>query len=405
MSLLTGWPTLTNDSGDGTSGTVLDQSVFNTIKAQIEDHVHSTSNTGIKPKAITDEVVTARGNKANLNARIVGVIDADGALVTPATIVTASQLQATLGGVNLLKNDTFIMWHTSDTAAPTFWTLSGGSIARTGTGLSDTKRKVGRYAVAQTNAGELYQDIVDAGAWGDSDHLEGKKVSIGCWVWSTIANHVRLQVVDGATTTSSDYHTGASGSGAWEFLTATHSVSASASYLRVQTDRVQNGTPYISGFTAILGDQVPGRHIPSQKNYGMIYFPFSGTPTTGDGKASICLSRPIFIKQVVAYCKAACSGDFTIDVERGDGASSWGSVFSGAQAIINNTYRFGAAVPNGTYANRCVLGGSPDNTATSANNVIRVNFDAINGANDGYIGIRGMQYVNWLEDFVAAADL
>ena len=77
------------------------------------------------------------------------------------------------------------MWHTSDTAAPTFWTLSGGSIARTGTGLSDTKRKVGRYAVAQTNAGELYQDIVDAGAWGDSDQLEGKKVSSGCRVWAT----------------------------------------------------------------------------------------------------------------------------------------------------------------------------------------------------------------------------
>ena len=84
MTLLTGWPTLTDDSGDGTSGTVLDKTVFDTIKAQIEDHVHTTNNTTVKPKAITDEVVTARGNRTSLEDRLDGVIDADGDLITPA---------------------------------------------------------------------------------------------------------------------------------------------------------------------------------------------------------------------------------------------------------------------------------------------------------------------------------
>jgi hypothetical protein len=69
VTLLTLWPTIVDDSGTKTDGTTLDKALFDEIKAAIEDQVHSTVNTTVKPKTITDEVIAGRGGQASLDAR------------------------------------------------------------------------------------------------------------------------------------------------------------------------------------------------------------------------------------------------------------------------------------------------------------------------------------------------
>lgn len=77
-------PSMTDDTGTFDNGTVCNEALIDSTFDAVDDQCHSTTNTTTKPKAITDEVITARGNKANLNARLIVGIDADG-VITGAT--------------------------------------------------------------------------------------------------------------------------------------------------------------------------------------------------------------------------------------------------------------------------------------------------------------------------------
>ncbi len=77
MVLLASWPTVTDDSGTKTDGTIINKALTDAVKASVEDQVHSSTNTLIKPKAITDEVVTARNGEASLSARLALIGGAD----------------------------------------------------------------------------------------------------------------------------------------------------------------------------------------------------------------------------------------------------------------------------------------------------------------------------------------
>lgn len=64
------WPTITDDTGDGVSGTILGQTVTDAIRDAINGLVHSSTNPGVTPEDAIDEVVAARGSKADLNTRL-----------------------------------------------------------------------------------------------------------------------------------------------------------------------------------------------------------------------------------------------------------------------------------------------------------------------------------------------
>lgn len=78
MVLLASWPTTTDDSGTKTDGTMANAALFDAIKASVEDQVHSATNTLVKPKTITDEVIQARGSAASLDARLDVSLNEDG---------------------------------------------------------------------------------------------------------------------------------------------------------------------------------------------------------------------------------------------------------------------------------------------------------------------------------------
>jgi hypothetical protein len=415
MTLLTGWPTLTDDSGAGTDGTVLDESVFDAMKAAVEAVTHSTNNTTIDPNDITDEVVTARGNMTDLEDRLDGVIDSDGNLITPASIVSASQLQSAIGRVNLVQNDTMLLWSGGDAAAPDYYTfVDGGSatLARAGSGQGDTTRKIGLYCLSITNAAEVYQELISTTAYAAFDGFETEDISLGCWVWSSVATHARIQIDDGNSTSSSSYHTGGS---AWEWLTVEHTLSAAGTYLRVQADVVSNGTAYFSAMTAMLGDYAPDNWVPSPKSYGWVAFTIPSSPSTGDEKHSITFSRPGLIKAVQAHVKTApsftitagsnddiditegISGDAIATIAAGDYATGAALAAAVATAInaaaTDNTWTctFSSTTGKFTIGHDAVQTGGLEwntgpSTATSAADELGYNTDADDTGASSYVG-------------------
>lgn len=278
MTLLTGWPTITDDTGNGTSGTIINNTnVWDVIKAAIEAVVHSATNPTLTPANIIDEVVTARGNEANLNARISGVIDADGNLVTQASLVAAADYQAALTARNLALNAYLNRWTNGGALAPDDFTLTGASatIARTGSGMADTFTfGTGKYAAKITRAGtdaKLTQTVVGSSDWTSYEKMEGQKVAVLVNVKTSVASHCRIVVSDGATETNSSYHTGG---GTAEVLTALHTISSSATKLefRVEVNN-SNGDAYCGGFMFFVTKVLPTAWVNGALDYANAEYP------------------------------------------------------------------------------------------------------------------------------------
>lgn len=346
---------MTDDSGNFTDGTVVNKAFVDQIYDQIDDQNHSTTNTGIKPKDTTDEVVTARGNTTSLNDRLDGVIDADGNLIPSADAVSAEDAGA-LPQTNVVLNETFIIWAAGDAAAPTGWTLAGtgAACARAGTGLGDTKRKVGDFCAKLTFGSTtltLGQDILPTAAFSRLDHLQGKNVVLGAWVWANAATQTRLYVTDGVVTTFSAYHAGA---GTWEFLTLSHPVSGSGTHLECGI-RVESGAAnpaYFSGPTLMLAAVVPTDWRPTPCIESNVGWALNGSQGTGTDKGTYLFSRMAFVKYIQCSLQTAPTGGTTFKVDVNRGAST----MLGSVIAFTASDKAAAKAPDGTYSQRCFPG-------------------------------------------------
>jgi hypothetical protein len=415
MTLLTGWPTLTDDAGDGTSGTVLDKSVFDTIKSEIENVTHSTNNTTVDPKDTTDDVVTAHGNKASLEARISGVIDSDGALVTPASLTTQAQLQAELGAsINLVKNSTFWIW-TDIASKPVYWQIANGTGSIAGTGQTDTERYVGKYCYKSTwssGTATLTQTVISTADFGNLDHLkvETKKFGLGCWVNSSIASQARIQVDDGNTTTESSYHSGTTG---WEWLSLSHTMSAASTKLDVVLQNVQSGSCYFSGVVGCFSDVAPVLWYPEPKMRGSLNFYLPGQQSTGDGKLYFSFARPVRLDHCQGTIVTAPTGaSLNIDIEKY--RSGWESLGT-AGALIDAGDQVGQWLFTTTAADfehLCFNGwyGASGAIASGGNDnkMGRINIDQVGSTvpgSDLFLRLDGVQCVHPFEDQYTYSDL
>jgi len=117
--------------------------------------------------------------------------------------------------VNLLKNGDFENGGTP----PTGWTLAGGG-ASSGTDTV-TKRINASSANLTRNGADCYlrQYI------GDYAEYRGEKVTLGAWIWASVAGRVRMRISDGVSVSNSSYHTGSS---EWEWIVFTRNVDAGA---------------------------------------------------------------------------------------------------------------------------------------------------------------------------------
>lgn len=398
------WPAITDDDGTGQYGTPVDKAWTDAVETAINALLHSATNPTVTPADITDEVVTARGSLGALHTRMSVALNNDGTLKTQASLITATQLGSVIGAKNILWNENFLMWPFGDAAAPVGWTLSGSPvIARCGTGLTDTARKVGPFCASVTYgaaSGFVAQTVLDAGVWPVSDFLEGLDISAGAWIKTSIASHARIYIYSvGGGTTYSSYHTG---SGNWEWLTVTVEVSAAATNLEVGAAVHSAGTIYVSGMTAIVGSVPPGGYIPCDTAYGQLEWSFVGVPEIGDDQRRWSPARPTLIKDIQGACKTAPGGgnSFDIEIQVYDGAS-WQDMVTD-QTLIATTALYGGVQPDGDYAYRCltgVFGATPDDGQ------IRLNLTNVDDTEDVSVYVRGLQYLPAFEFLKAYNDL
>jgi hypothetical protein len=261
VTLLTTWPTVTNDSGTKTDGTIFNQALTDAIKAAIEAVVHSTTNPTISPEDLIDEVVDARGSRATLDARLDISLNEDGTLRTGLGMFPSlTEWKSALGAVNIANNGDLDYWNAGGAAAPDQWTLAGAgaTIERTGTGMVDTFNfGAGNFAAKITRAAAnvtLTQTVIGAGAFTSLARVKGRKFSVFFLAKSSTPAHVRIVVYDGATTTEGAYHSGG-GTTEGSALAITHLISNSATQLEVRVE-VNNtaAAAYVGGFQFIFSD-------------------------------------------------------------------------------------------------------------------------------------------------------
>lgn len=267
------WPAVTDDSGSGGDGTVVGATLLGTgsagaasIKAAIAALIFDPLNPTVTPATIINEVITARGSMPSLNGRLSVSLNPDGTLITPAGLGTLGQIQSQLAASNVAVNADLASWSLGAALAPDGWALSGAgaAVARTGAGEADTfSFLAGVYAAKVTfgaASAKLTQQVVTAADMSAKfGSVKSRKISVGCFLKSSIANHVRIVVDDGITTTASAYHTGG---GSAEFIAVTHSVSASGTKIDVYVEVAQAGAAYMGGFNFAFSDVAPSRWSP-----------------------------------------------------------------------------------------------------------------------------------------------
>jgi hypothetical protein len=328
---------------------------------------------------------------------------ASGGLVSADVRQNFAAIETAIGGVNLLADPTFLIWANTDALAPTHWTLAGASaaIARAGTGLGDTSRKVGKFTAKMTSGGAalstLEQNILPAADYDDG--FDGRFVSAGAWVRAVAASAVRIYIADGAGTAFSSFHTGG---GAYEWLTVTRQINAAATKIAFGME-CATGTKvgYLSGATAVLGEVPPSDYSPAPVKIDEWVMRSAGTLTVGITKEIIEVFRPGIVLDVHLLVRTAPTGaNLIVDVNTYDGAANT-TMFTVKPTIVAAALR-GSARPDGSYPRRCF---SFQSGATlTVGGLVSFDIDQIGSGVAGadlFVFVRYMTYARPLEAFLA----
>lgn len=266
MALITK-PAMSDDSGTFTDGTILNEAFIDSIIDEVDLQTHSTTNPTVRPKAITDEVIAARGSKASLDARLDVALNEDGTPKAVAGQATETQLARAEGNFNILLNGDLEDWASGGSAAPDDFTLSGAgaAIARCGPAQADTTDLgTGTYCAKITSGGgaaaKLTQIAISAANYSKYRSVDGRKVGFTIRGKVASSNVLRVVVDDGVTTTASAYATGSANE---QDISVVHEISASATKLDVYAEvALGANVAYVGGFTAVFSDLAPAAWNP-----------------------------------------------------------------------------------------------------------------------------------------------
>ena len=394
------FPARVDDTGSGRDGTPVDVAFIDAIGDAIDAETLSATNPAVKCSEIQDEVVAARDAYLDLDARLDDLPTALGI----TSLATVTQLLGGVGAVNLVMNDDMLVWPDGDAGVPEGYTLAGAAatIARCGTGLGDTTRKIGDFCAKVTRSGTdvtFSRTALSGAAFTRGDFVKGLYYATGAWVKCSTPNVARAYVSDNAGTTYSSYHTGG---GSWEWLAVTRQVNVAATAL-ISGVQVGNAdvSAYVSGMTAMLLDstQTLTRYIPSPVVYGSFHFSVAGAVAQATNIHGYEPARAGIVKDVQLFIKTAPTGQaLIVDVNTWDGAS-YTSMFSTRPQIADAAFR-GGAQPDTTYARRCLRGTS--GATLAAGGELTFDVDQVGSGvagSDLRVEVRTLQYTSPLERF------
>lgn len=146
---------------------------------------------------------------------------------------------------NLIKNGDFESWSAGTTVAPDSYVLTGAgaTIAREGAII-----KHGTYSAKVIRNGVnavLYSSI------NNYEYHKNRVVTVGVWVYATIADRAYIRIADGVGYADSSAHTGDS---TWQWLSVSRVINNGATFLRSQVRVVDGDTSaYFSGNILVDG--------------------------------------------------------------------------------------------------------------------------------------------------------
>lgn len=399
---LSNWPSVVDDDGSLTLGTVFNKAFFDAVRASVEADLFSAVNPAVTAENVIDEVVAARGSKASLDARLDEALNEDGTLKTQASLVTTTDAGST-PQTNVVCNETFLIWPTSDTAVPSYWAIAGTGalIQRCGTALADTAQKVGDFCARLTYGTTpltFFNDILPTAAFSKVLHLRSTMCGFGAWVKAAAGAQTRLYMTDGVSTTYTSYHTG---DGTWQWLSSIHTVSNTGTHLAIGIS-VESGAAnpaYLSGPTVILGNIAPSGWRPCPTAYGTLYFPVPGVQAAGTVKGYYMPNRPLIVRHIQCILRTAPTGatTFKVDVNK-DNATMLASVIA-----FTASDKCAGKAPDGTYAQYC-FAGATNNSGVTITGELTFDIDAIGSTiagSDLMVAIRAQMYLDPFEHLKA----
>jgi hypothetical protein len=247
--------------------------------------------------------------------------DADTSLATTAFVAAALQPQH-----SYIWNGDFRVWGNGTSARPTGWTLSGTG-ATAARNQTAGRFKWGTAGVDVTRSGNncgLLQIVTNDPAYLPMASWAGKTVTLGMWVYATVADRARIYVSDGVTLTFSAYHPGDS---TLRFLTVTATIGASPTSITV-VGVVETGdtTATFSGATLVLGSYLADSvisytprkcvmpfHAGPGNTHGSgvtLYYSSGGAEAT-EGNAAMPVPMKCVVRRLYAYSAVAPGGSDT----------------------------------------------------------------------------------------------
>ena len=200
---------------------------------------------------------TARGNINAVEGMVVYQQDTDTAYIYDGAawdeLGSGAGVSEDQSLQNLLANGDFESWSAGTSSAPDFYLTSGAgaTVAKETTIIKQGLASVKLTCAVTTDtsirpANTVYTKIID-----------NRTVTLGAWVYATLASRAKLVLHDGTTTTSSDFHTGGS---SWEWLTVTATIKASPTVMYIYPLFIASGavtSAYADGAMLVEGSSCP----------------------------------------------------------------------------------------------------------------------------------------------------
>jgi hypothetical protein len=264
---------------------------------------------------ITDGVTTSAPNQnAVFDALALKAPLASPTFTGTTTVPLLKLTGGELNPVNLLTNGDFNLWSAGDSVAPDGWTQSGGTIAKESSVI-----KLAPYSLKYTRATGvpyIYQQIHETKGIA---YWQGRTVTLSGWVKTNVASGAYLYIRD-AIGTSNVLH---NGNDAWQYLSVTRTIDASATIVEVRISMEATGDVYFDGLMLTEGSSIFSF---AEKPLDYQVGTFTPTVTLVGGSGN---TVPVYSTNIGRYVKIGkiCWVEIRLDGDGGDEGAGTGQIY------------------------------------------------------------------------------
>ena len=231
-----------------------DMTVTNKITGSISGNCDGSAGTASTAANLSGTPALPNGTTATTQSQADNSTKLSTTAYVDTGLGTKVKSDGSVNPTNLLSNGDFENWSAGTSAAPDRWTAGGNgglSVAREASII-----KLGTYSVKLSGGNSDTNDNIsqDISATKGINYWKGRTISLGIWIYSSVASTSCFSIYDGVGQTFSAYHPG---DATWHFLTVTMTISASANQLLIYlrpSNVGGNTSAYFDGAMCVEGE-------------------------------------------------------------------------------------------------------------------------------------------------------